>query len=86
MPFTASEKVLQKMAQAVEAHNQSNSNIDEKFNRYKNVTCHIQESLDTIKWVDFITFVTTIVLELYSLNINREAKTVYRFFRKIIRS
>lgn len=49
MPFTASEKVLQKMAQAVEAHNQSNSNIDEKFNRYKNVTCHIQESLDTIK-------------------------------------
>ncbi|RVE42824.1 hypothetical protein evm_012536 [Chilo suppressalis] len=41
----ATEKVLQKMAEEVNYHNNP-SDLENKYNKYKNVRCHIQDSLD----------------------------------------
>uniref|UniRef100_A0A2A4K611 Uncharacterized protein n=1 Tax=Heliothis virescens TaxID=7102 RepID=A0A2A4K611_HELVI len=46
---TPTEKVLQKMAQEVDLYNKNPSDLDLKYNKYRNVTCHIQDSLDTVK-------------------------------------
>lgn len=46
---TVTDNVLQKMAQEVEAFKKSPSELDLKYEKYRNVLCHIQESLDNVK-------------------------------------
>ncbi|KAJ8734987.1 hypothetical protein PYW08_014237 [Mythimna loreyi] len=43
------EKVIQKMAEEADSHNKSMSDLDKKYNKYRTVTCHIQDSLDAVK-------------------------------------
>ncbi|XP_026485019.2 uncharacterized protein CG7065-like isoform X1 [Vanessa tameamea] len=45
----ATEKVLQKMAEEVEIYKQNPSELDLKYEKYRNVVCHIQETLDNVK-------------------------------------
>ncbi|KAL0895457.1 hypothetical protein ABMA27_011577 [Loxostege sticticalis] len=43
----ATEKVLQKMAEEVKFHNEDSDLV--KYNKYRGVRCHIQDSIDTVK-------------------------------------
>ncbi|XP_045450218.1 uncharacterized protein CG7065-like [Melitaea cinxia] len=45
----ATEKVLQKMAQEVEDFKKTPSELDLKYDKFRNVRCHIQETLDNVK-------------------------------------
>ncbi|XP_061721528.1 uncharacterized protein CG7065-like isoform X2 [Cydia pomonella] len=45
----ATEKVLQKMAQEVDMHNKNASEFDQKYGKYRDVTCHIQSIVDNVK-------------------------------------
>ncbi|XP_046970875.1 uncharacterized protein CG7065-like isoform X2 [Vanessa cardui] len=45
----ATEKVLQKMAEEVEIYKKNPSELDLKYDKYRNVVCHIQETLDNVK-------------------------------------
>ncbi|KAI8430196.1 hypothetical protein MSG28_000551 [Choristoneura fumiferana] len=45
----ATEKVLQKMAQEVDLHNKNPSELDVKYNKYKNIQCHLQDIVDGVK-------------------------------------
>ncbi|KAJ0181364.1 hypothetical protein K1T71_003449 [Dendrolimus kikuchii] len=44
-----SEKVLKKMAEEVDIHNKDPNDLDEKYQKFKNVRCYIQETIDNIK-------------------------------------
>lgn len=42
------------MAEEVDFHKQQNvSDLDLKYDKYRSVTCHIQDSLDAVKWVAY---------------------------------
>ncbi|CAH2099595.1 unnamed protein product [Euphydryas editha] len=45
----ATEKVLQKMAEEVENFKKTPTELDMKYEKYRNVRCHIQETLDNVK-------------------------------------
>ncbi|XP_050350975.1 uncharacterized protein CG7065-like isoform X2 [Nymphalis io] len=45
----ATEKVLQKMAEEVEIYKKNPTELDLKYDKYRNVVCHIQETLDNVK-------------------------------------
>ncbi|XP_063829415.1 uncharacterized protein LOC135078792 [Ostrinia nubilalis] len=44
----ATEKVLKKMAEEVKYHNED-SELDQKYNKYRGIRCHIQDSIDQVK-------------------------------------
>ncbi|KAJ2943909.1 hypothetical protein O0L34_g8230 [Tuta absoluta] len=46
---TASEKVLQKMAEEVDLHNKPPSALEVKYNKYRDQRCHIQDTVDQVK-------------------------------------
>lgn len=41
--------LLKKMKDEAENHNRSTNELDDLFDQYRNVTCHIQYSIDAIK-------------------------------------
>ncbi|KAM3960182.1 uncharacterized protein CG7065-like [Aphomia sociella] len=43
------EKILRKMSEEVNIHNKDLSELDLKYNKYREQRCHIQDSLDSIK-------------------------------------
>ncbi|CAG4963809.1 unnamed protein product [Parnassius apollo] len=45
----ATEQINQKMAEEVILHNKVANELDEKYNKYRDVVCHIQETLDSVK-------------------------------------
>lgn len=50
----ATETVLQKMAEEVEMFKKNPSELDLKYDKYREVRCHIQDTLDAVKWVGII--------------------------------
>ncbi|XP_059049212.1 uncharacterized protein CG7065-like [Achroia grisella] len=44
-----SEEVIQKLSDEVDYHNRKLSDLDIKYEKYRNVQCHIQDNLDSIK-------------------------------------
>ncbi|CAK1600146.1 unnamed protein product [Parnassius mnemosyne] len=45
----ATDQINQKMAEEVILHNKVLNELEEKYNKYRDVVCHIQETLDSVK-------------------------------------
>lgn len=46
---TATQRVLQKMAEEVDYHKKNLEDVEKKYEKYRKVKCHIQDIIDDVK-------------------------------------